>query len=145
IEDVFPCEDAHAQERSLLMEVLPTSRSRDLIIADRNFCTLAFLFGLMGRRAHFIIRQHGRMPWTPVGKRRFIGRSDTGAVYEQAIEVRNPAGGGTKRLRRVTVKLKQLTRDGDAEIHILSNLPASQVSALKIARLYQERWTLEAA
>jgi len=145
IDDVFPCEDAHAQERSLLTQVLPTIRSRDLLIADRNFCTLAFLFGLMGRRAHFIIRQHGRMPWTPVGKPRFIGRSETGAVYEQEIEVRNPANGETKRLRRVTVKLKKPTRDGDAQIHILSNLPASQVSALKIAKLYRGRWTLEAA
>ena len=47
--DIFPCEDAHAQERSLLEQILPTIRPRDLLIDDRNFCTLAFLFALMVR------------------------------------------------------------------------------------------------
>jgi hypothetical protein len=145
IEDVIPCEDAHAQERSLLTKVLPTIRPRNLLIDDRNFCTLAFLFAVMARRAYFITRQHGRMPWTPSGKSRFVGRTETGQVYEQDIELRNPATGETKRLRRVTVKLKKPTRDGDMEIHLLTNLPASRVSAVKVARLYQKRWTLEAA
>lgn len=36
--DVFPCEDAHAQERSLIEEVLETVQAQDLWIADRNFC-----------------------------------------------------------------------------------------------------------
>ncbi len=145
IEDVIPCEDAHAQERSLLTEVLPTIRPRDLVIDDRNFCTLAFLFAVMARRAYFITRQHGRMPWRPLGIPRYIGRTETGQVYEQDIELRNPATGEPKRVRRVTVKLKKPTRDGDMEIHFLTNLPASRVSAVKVARLYQKRWTLEAA
>ena len=41
--DVFPCEDGHAQERSLLNEVLSTVKALDVWIADRNFCTLDFL------------------------------------------------------------------------------------------------------
>ena len=53
IEDVIPCEDAHAQERTLLTEVLPTIRPRDLLIDDRNFCTLAFLFAVRARRGLF--------------------------------------------------------------------------------------------
>jgi Transposase DDE domain len=145
IEDVIPCEDAHAQERSLLTEVLPTIRPRDLVIDDRNFCTLAFLFGVMARRAYFITRQHGRTPWTPLGIPRYIGRTETGQVYEQDIELRDPATGEPKRVRRVTVKLKKPTRDGDMEIHLVTNLPASRVSAVRVARLYQKRWTLEAA
>lgn len=44
--DVFPCEDGHAQERSLFDEVLPTVEEDDVWIADRNFCTLNFLFGV---------------------------------------------------------------------------------------------------
>lgn len=145
IEDVFPCEDGHAQERSLLTQILPTIRPRDLLIDDRNFCTLAFLFAIKARRAYFITRQHGRMPWTPLGKTRFVGRVETGHVYEQEIELRHPTTGETMRLRRVTVKLKKATRDGDMEIHLLTNLPASRVSATKVATLYRERWTLEAA
>jgi len=143
--DIFPCEDAHAQERSLLEQILPTIRPRDLLIDDRNFCTLAFLFALMARRASFITRQHGRMPWKPVGKARSIGRMATGRVYQQTIKLCDPTTGQTKRVRRVTVKLNSPTRDGDMEIHLLTNLPASRVSAVKVAKLYQKRWTLEAA
>ena len=46
VSDVFPCEDGHAQERSLLGSVLETVGPRDAWIADRNFCTTDFLFGI---------------------------------------------------------------------------------------------------
>src|SRR6476620_9432687 len=54
----FACEDAYAQERSLLDAVLATLERRNLVLADRNFCTTGFLFGLARRGAAFIIRQH---------------------------------------------------------------------------------------
>lgn len=57
--DVLPCEDAYAQERSLLPDVLKTVEASDLWIADRNFCTTGFVFGIADRRAAFLIRQHG--------------------------------------------------------------------------------------
>jgi hypothetical protein len=38
--DVFPCEDGHAQERSLLKTVLETIVVDDVWIADRNFCVV---------------------------------------------------------------------------------------------------------
>jgi hypothetical protein len=37
--DIFPCEDGHAQERSLLPEVLETVEAGDLWMGDRNLCT----------------------------------------------------------------------------------------------------------
>ncbi|MCG8368549.1 MAG: transposase [Pseudanabaenales cyanobacterium] len=46
-------------------------------------------------------------------------------------------------LRRVVVRLKHLTRDGDTEIALLSNLPVADAHALKIASLYQKRWRIE--
>src|SRR5262249_37546036 len=51
--------DGHAQERSLLDEVLTKVEKRDLLTADRNFCTLKFLFGIAAAEAFFLIRQHG--------------------------------------------------------------------------------------
>ena len=48
--DVFPCEDGHAQERSLLSEVLPTLVARDTLIMDRNFCVRDFLHGIGARQ-----------------------------------------------------------------------------------------------
>jgi hypothetical protein len=91
--------------------------------------------GSPAARGHLL----GKLPWTPLGKSRFIGRVETGHVYEQEVDLRHPSIGEIKRLRRVTVKLKKPTRDGDMEIHLLTNLPASRVSAVKVAFLYQKR------
>lgn len=144
IEDVIPCEDGHTQERALLNQLLPSIRKRDLLIDDRNFCTLGFLFALKQRKAYFVTRQHGRMPWTPLGKERYVGRCSTGRVYEGTAELRDPQTGKTTHVRRITVKLSKPTRDGDWEIHLLTNLPA-KIGAVKIAELYHHRWTLEQA
>ena len=40
--DVFLSECGHAQERSMLGQVLETVQKHDLWIADRNFCTVSF-------------------------------------------------------------------------------------------------------
>lgn len=47
--DVVLCEDGHAQERSLLDRVLETDAAGDIWVADRNFCTTGFLFGIARR------------------------------------------------------------------------------------------------
>jgi hypothetical protein len=144
IEDVIPCEDGHAQERSLLDQVLPILQPRDLVIDDRNFCTISFLFGIARHQARFITRQHGRMPWQSRGQPRYLGKCETGRVYEQAVVLVDCATGRELKLRRITVKLKKPTRDGDTEIHLLTNLSA-KVKAVRVATLYLKRWTLETA
>ena len=143
--DVILCEDGHAQERSLLDQVLKIVRARDLWIEDRNFCTTNFLFGIAGRDAFFVVRQHAStLHWEFVGKRRPRGRIDTGAVFEQKIRATNDAG-EILFLRRITVVLDKPTRDGDAELHLLTNVPAKDAHARKIADLYRRRWTIETA
>ena len=140
--DVFACEDGHAQERALLSRVLATVSSGDLWIADRNFCTLGFLFGLHWRGAAFVIRQHGLLPWQALNELVFVGESETGAVFEQSIQLIFNDTLKIK-LRRIVVHLHQPTRDGDAAIALLSNLPIAHADALKIAALYQKRWRIE--
>ena len=56
--DVFLEEDGHAQERSLLSEVLQRVQAQEVWIADRNFCTNDFLTGLYRKQAFFVIREH---------------------------------------------------------------------------------------
>lgn len=142
--DMFPCEDGHAQERSLLSQVLPTIEQGDVIVGDRNFCTMGFLAGIADRSAGFIIRQHGgSLRWELNGRLRKIGRIKTGVVYEQSLCLM-PEQGDPWLVRRITVKLDQPTRDGDTEIHILTNLPES-VDACQIAEVYRKRWTIETA
>lgn len=142
---LIPCEDGHAQERSLLDQVLPVIERCVLIIADRNFCTLRFLLGIRSRRGSFAIRQHGRMPWKPCSKPRYVGRCETGRLYEQVIELCDPETGKATQIRRITLKLDKPTRDGDGEIHLLTNLLEKKVPARKVAELYRKRWTLEQA
>jgi len=143
--DVFPCEDAHAQERTLLPEVLKTVESRDLWIGDRNFCTTGFLHGIQQQSAHFAIRQHAQnLRWELIGKRKSVGRTETGRVYEQSVRLLAEDGSPLAVLRRITVELDRPTRDGEREIHILTNLPQT-VAAVRVAELYRKRWTIETA
>src|SRR4051795_6953206 len=143
--DVVLCEDGHAQERSLLDQVLSLVAAKDLWIADRNFCTTDFLFGIAQRDGSFVIRQHAAtLHWEFVGKRRACGRIDTGKVFEQTIRATNDAG-EVLILRRITVLLDQPTRDGETELHILTNVPAKDAKARTIADMYRKRWTIETA
>ena len=88
ITDVFPCEDAHAQERSQLIDVLDAMEAGQVWIADRNFCTALFLFQTAANQAYFLVRQHAtNVRWEPVGELRKAGRTDTGIVYQQRVEL----------------------------------------------------------
>jgi IS4 transposase len=138
--NAFLTPDGHAQERSLLDDVLQTVRERDLWIADRNFCTLKFLFEIAKKQAFFLIRQHGTLKGCLKAGRRFVGESSTGKVYEQEIELIYE--GEKRTLRRITVELLQPTRDGDLVLHLLTNLP-QDVSAVACAELYRKRWSIE--
>jgi hypothetical protein len=143
VTEVLCCEDGHAQERSLLPQVLPLVAARDVWVADRNFCTTDFWFALSARRACGVIRHHANLSWQPVGKRRYVGRVEGGRIYEQRVCIHNDSDQELG-LRRITIRLDTPTRDGETEIHLLTNLPA-RVGAKAIARLYQGRWTIEHA
>jgi IS4 transposase len=143
VTDVFPCEDGHAQERSLLGAVLKTVAANDLWIADRNFCTRAFLCDLDTRGGFFVIRQHQALPFEIVNALHSYDRTPTGHIAQQRVYVVDEHG--TKHvLRRLRLKLDHATRDGATLIHILTNLPR-QVAAPQVAQLYRNRWTLETA
>jgi hypothetical protein len=91
--------------------------------------------------AALVIRQHGLF-WQALNEMVFVGHSETGAVFEQAVQL--IVNDTLKvRLRRIVVQLNQPTRDGDAEIALLSNLPTVKANALQIAALYQKRWRIE--
>ena len=81
--DIFPCEDGHAQERSLLPEMLETVEAGDLWIGDRNFCTTGFIFGIESKQAFFLVRQHQNLPWTSETELLHSGRSEGGEVFSQ--------------------------------------------------------------
>jgi len=141
--DVFPCEDGHTQERALLGEVLLTVESRDVWIWDRNFCVRDFLAGIQKGGGYFIGRYHKGMAYTPVGKERFVGRTETGTVHEQYVTVTGTGDSKPSKYRLIRISLKTITRDGEKEILILTNLSKSAANAKLVAELYRRRWEIE--
>jgi hypothetical protein len=142
VTDVLLTEDGHAQERALLDEVSPLVHEGEVWVADRNFCTLGFLGAVFARRGAFVLRQHGNVQGALLGQRKSKGRCETGWVYEQRLRLRGDRGQALE-VRRITVALDQPTRDGDTEIHVLTNLPAKKVPAVRVAEVYRKRWTIE--
>lgn len=144
---VLPCEDAYAPERTLLPEVVPLGAKQDGIGADRNFCTRGCLCGI-ARRGAFFVRRHpaSHVVGQPPGPRRGVGHDAKGqALYEQPLCLTEPATRATLVVRRSTVQLPTPTREGDPELHLLTNLPVAAAPAALLAALYADRWTSETA
>jgi hypothetical protein len=144
ISDVLPCEDGHAQERSMRGQVLETGQGTDLWIQDRTFCTCALRCEIDRRGAGVITRQHARLPCEPVTILRSVGRIETGPVAEPRRQIRETQG-GLQLLRRIQGTREQATRDGARGLDLLTHVPLRQASAKRVARLYRQRWTLETA
>ncbi len=140
--DVFPCEDGHAQARSLFADVLPTVREHDVWIMDRNFCVRSFLLGIADRKGYFVCREHKGLAFSMQSPWRKIGSTESGKVYEQRIELVDDEG-EVQRYRRIKVCLKQATRDGETERLLLTNLPKSAADAKLVADMYRKRWRIE--
>jgi IS4 transposase len=139
--DMVPCEDAHAQEQTLMPSLLAGAQPGELWIADRNFCTTAILSRWDQRGAAFVVREHSSHPHPAVlGALDEVGRIETGTVHEQPVEMR--VGQGAVTLRRIEVHLDQPTENGDTIIRILTNLPGTKTAG-EIAALYRRRWTIE--
>jgi hypothetical protein len=112
--DVVCCEDAHARERSLLDPILQTVAARDVWVADRNFCTTAFLFGIATRGGFFVIRRHAAtLSWDRESPWVAAGRTDTGALEEQTIWLIGPGGADPGRGRRDRDSDQPARRGGD--------------------------------
>ncbi len=141
VTNIVLCEDGHAQERSLVDPILDLVEKGSLWVADRNFCFQRFLVGIAAQLGFFVIREHAGLNYKVASKLRKRGQSESGEIFEQTIVVEEEDG--TKhRFRRIVVKLKKATEDGDWELAILTNLPKS-VSAVVVSEVYRKRWTIE--
>lgn len=140
--DILPCEDGHAQERSLFKALIVLVHAGELWIADRNFCTKWLLQNIVARGAAFLIRQHAGLRVTSLSELVSAGRCEGGGtVFEQSVHI----GFGTDALiaRRIVVFLGTKTRDGDGVLTLLTSLPPEAADAVRIADLYCKRWRIE--
>ena len=148
IEAIVPCEDGHAQERSLLGQVGPLVGVGQVWLADRNFCTEGFLDELEDRGAYSLIREHDNLRFKPLEAMRAPVRPDgaDSVVSEQWVQLKpRPDGREGVKLRRIRVELDAPTRHGESELYLLSTVPESVADAPTLARLYRQRWTIERA
>ena len=102
------------------------------------------MFQTAANQAYFVARQQAtNVRWEAVGKVRKVGRTESGVVYQQRVEIIDDWGNRLS-VRRITIRLDEPTEDGDREIHILTNLP-SRVKGTRTAEAYRGRWGLEGA
>jgi hypothetical protein len=123
--------------------VLKTVEADDLWIADRNFCTRAFLSEIDARGGCFVIREHQGLPFEILSPLRSCGRTPTGQLAQQRVCVVDEQG-QRHVLRRLRITLDHATRDGATLLYILTNVPR-QVSTKRVAQLYHKRWNVETA
>lgn len=142
--DLIPYEDAHAQERAIVVPLLQQAHAGQLWIFDRNFSTSTVLTTLLRQGASVLVREHGRTPNpTPVTPLLRIGRSDTGVVFEQRVQLLLDGSSAPLELRRIELHLDKPTEDGDTVLRLLTNLPVKTFSASRVASLYRRRWSIE--
>jgi len=135
--DLIACEDAYAQERSLIGRVVERVGAGELWVADRNFAVDELFAGIAARDSFYVIRYHrGTVlhEHTPLVA---AGAVATGTVFEQGVQV------GKTVCRSVVLRLHEPTTDGDTEIRLLTNLSAARASAAVVAEVYRRRWRIE--
>jgi hypothetical protein len=142
VRDIILEENAHTQERALLDQV--EIEPGQLWIMDRNFCVRTFLLRILRTGAFFLVRRHeSTLPFEPIEPPRFVGRCDTGAIFEHDIWVDDPECEGRRyRLRRIVLRLDRPTREGATEIVLITNLP-QDVPAELCCSAYGGRWAIE--
>jgi IS4 transposase len=139
VTDILPCEDAHQSERAVVAALLESAQPGQLWMADRHFCTRTVLLAWEAAQASFLVREHGCHPRLAAeGEWRACGRTETGVVREQRIEVADAAAAW----RRIELILDTPTEAGERVIRLWTNLP-ERVDARQIARLYRRRWCVE--
>jgi hypothetical protein len=140
ISDVVACEDGEASERRLVPQLLTKVRAKDLIMADRNFSTIAMLTELEQRGAKFLIRHHAALSLNFEGVVKQRGRCKTGQVSEQTARLKCGFV-----CRAITITRDKPLKDGGTKVVLLTNLPCKKARARQVAALYLERWTIEEA
>jgi Transposase DDE domain len=136
---MLPCTDAHTNERRLMTAAADWVQEKDLIMADRNFCTGEFLSAVASRGGAFLVRRHGGTGVEIMSDWRPCGRCRTGSVSEAIVRLSNGL-----ECRAIRIVRDKPLADGGMEVMLLTNLP-QQTRAQTLADLYLERWTIEEA
>jgi hypothetical protein len=146
ISDLYLDEDGHGQERSQIPALIESVTAGELWIADRMYSTLGMINGVAEHGACFLIRQHGSLKPEALSEPVLVAQNKSATVYEQQVRLRQSQESEQPlHLRRISIELASPTRDGETEIHLLSNLPTEHADAERLSELYKSRWRIEEA
>src|SRR5262249_262039 len=120
-------EDAYTNERALSEQILAWLGADDLLLGDRNYCTLDLFAGVIWRRAVFLIGHNKALDLHALSKRKRVGKTDTGVVYQCRVRLGEEADAPV--CRCIVVELYKPTRDGDSQLVLLNNVPAKWAKA----------------
>ena len=136
-------EDAYVGEQPLAEELVDESRPGEIYVGDRAFCTLGIMGRLLDRGSAFIFRELAQnMIYEEELPARRRGRGPTGLITEAQVRLVCRDRNCAWPLRRIHITLDEPTRDGDREVRLLTNLPASY-KARDVAAAYRRRWEVE--
>lgn len=140
---MVPCDDAYTQERALVEELRPWVGAGECWIADRNFCTMRMFRTVIDASSRFLVREHASLPLQSTSEWKLVSSNAEREVSEQSALVGE--GKEAIEVRRIRVRLSAPTRDGETELHLLSNVTHDEASAAVLADAYRKRWTIETA
>ena len=112
-------------------------------MADRNFCFQSFLLGIAKKLGYFVIREHASLNYKLSGKLRKRGSEQKPGRFSSKPSVIEDEEGVKYRFRRIVVKLKKATEDGDWELAILDEPAEERVGGRGVGGLIGKRWTIE--
>jgi len=144
---VGPCEGEGTSELALFRQLLDTVRPKDVLVADRHFCTYWLVAWLLERRADVAFRLHGarhlhRYQSHRLGKDDWLIRWERPARWAWMDEDTWRQLPEFLLLRMVRVRVR---RPGYRTrlIKVVTTLGGSDVSKDDIAQLYHWRWHVE--
>lgn len=136
-------EDAYEGEQPLAEKLLDDARPGEVYVGDCAFCTLGIMGRVIGRGASFIFRElKQNMIYEEELPARRRGRGPTGLISEAQVRLVCRERGCAWPLRRIQIALDEPTRDGERELRLLTNLPATY-KARDVAEAYRRRWEVE--
>lgn len=141
IDDVVLDKNGHAQDKSQIDAVITRIKPGECIIADAGFCTQKMMLGISRSKAYFVLRKPRNTAVELLGKRKKVGRSDTGILYEQK-GILHCKSQGVVAVRVIALERFKPTSNGTTKIVFLTNLP-EEVTAIQVAQAYRRRWTIE--
>jgi IS4 transposase len=136
-----PCRGKGNGERALLMELLPSLSSTDLLLLDRGFPSRRMLFELVARGIPFVARMTAgtASDFTEVATFLASGQSETDATFTYRDPDCSPALAHGLRL------VRDVDESGNGCVLVTSLVDRHAFTAQELIHIYYRRWGIETA